>query len=64
MVASAAITVASEAAPASSAANEFTTWLQDLPWTKIATWATVGAAAFILLDFFGVSNAPEAHIYG
>jgi hypothetical protein len=63
LVASAAITVASEAQPASSAANEFATWLQDLPWTKIATWATVGAAASILVDFFGVSNAPGAHAY-
>ena len=60
VVASAAITVASEATPASSAANEFTTWLQDLPWTKIATWATVATAAFVLIDFFGVSQPSEA----
>ena len=62
LVAAAATTVGS-AEPASSAANEFAAWLQDLPWTKIATWATVFTAAFILIDFFGVSSAPRAHAY-
>jgi len=54
------VTVASDAEPASSAANEFAVWLQELPWSRIATWMTVGLVASILIDFFGVSACPTA----
>ena len=40
-----------------SAASEFASWLQDLPWFRLATWAAVAVVASQLSDFFGVRLA-------
>ena len=39
----------------SGGARELLTWVYELPWTRIAIWATVAVAAAQFQYFFGVS---------
>lgn len=41
---------------ASGGARELLTWVYELPWTRVAIWATVALTASQFQDFFGVNN--------
>ena len=49
-----AVTTESDVPARPSPALEFIAFLQDLPWSRLATWASVAAVAAQLSDFFGV----------
>lgn len=38
-------------------ARELLTWVYELPWTRVAIWATVALTASQFQDFFGVTSA-------
>lgn len=41
---------------ASGGARELLTWVYELPWTRVAIWATVALTASQFQDFFGVKH--------
>lgn len=43
---------------ANGGARELLTWVYELPWTRIAIWATVAVTASQFQDFFGVRIGP------
>ena len=43
------------AEPRSGGARELITWVSELPWARVAIWATVALTASQFQDFFGVS---------
>ena len=41
-------------------AQELLTWISNLPWPRVAIWATVALTASQFQDFFGVCNLLSA----
>ncbi len=42
--------------PRSGGARELLTWISELPWARVAIWATVVVTASQFQDFFGVHS--------
>ena len=42
--------------PRSGGARELLTWISELPWARVAIWATVAVTASQFQDFFGVHS--------
>lgn len=42
--------------PRSGGARELLTWISELPWARVAIWATVAVTASQFQDFFGVQS--------
>ena len=42
--------------PRSGGARELLTWISELPWARVAIWATVALTASQFQDFFGVHS--------
>lgn len=40
-------------------ARELLTWISELPWARVAIWATVALTASQFQDFFGVQLLPQ-----